>query len=96
MNYEAIMPSKVRHDEFQLESIGTVTVSTISLPPWILDSRVKFETAVIWDAVSDQDDGYRIMHVGFSQATAEDVHQYWCDPTKLAELIHMAVTSKSN
>lgn len=95
-DYESVMPVKVRHNEFQLESIGTVIVSTVSLPPWFVDKRVKYETAILWDAVSDLDDGYRIMHVGFCQSAAEDVHEYWCDATRLAELIHHAVNSMSN
>jgi len=95
-DYESVMPVKIRHNEFELESIGTVTVSTIALPPWYVDTKVKYETAVIWDAVNDLDDGFRIMHVGYEQRAAEDVHRYWCDATRLAELIHHAVTSRSN
>ena len=96
MNLDAIMPRKLRHHEFELESIGAVVVLTIELQPWMVDNRPKYETAVIWESTSPIDDGYQIMHVGFDKFVALDVHKYWCDTTKLAELIHISVTSKSN
>jgi hypothetical protein len=96
MNYEEVMPVKVRHDEFKLESIGTVTVSTIALPPWMVDKRVKFETAVIWEATHPMDEGFLIVHVGFDQAEAEDVHQYWCDAQLLARAVCLTASAGNN
>jgi hypothetical protein len=96
MNLDAIMPRKIRHDEFKLESIGTVTVSTIALPPWMVDKRIKFETAVIWEPKHPTDEGFLIVHVGFVQTVAEDVHQFWCDAQLLARAVCMTSSAGTN
>lgn len=98
MNIDEIMPRRVAYNEYVLESVGTVIVSTIQLPAMYTSANPgsKYETAIIWDQVSPEDDGYHIDWIGFTEATALEIHQSWCCPTKLAGLIRMKVTAKRN
>jgi hypothetical protein len=95
---EYLLPKKIGHAEFKLESIGTVIVSTIELPLMYQQAnpRRKYETAIIWDQQHEADDGYHIDWVGFSLHVALSHHESWCDETKLAKLIHASVTAKLN
>lgn len=98
MSLEDLLPVKIGHNEFVLESIGTVIVSTIELPPMYQreNPRSKYETAIIWDQQSPDDDGYYIDWVGFSRDVALECHESWCCPMRLADLIHKKVSAKRN
>lgn len=98
MDIDEIMPRKIGHDEFVLESIGTVLVSTIELPPMFTSTnpQSKYETGIIWDQTAPDDPGYHIDWIGFSLETALQVHESWCCPTKLAQLILRKVSARRN
>lgn len=98
MNHFDLLPKKIGDAEFKLESIGTVIVSTIELPPLYqqVNPRNKYETAILWDQQHEADDGYHIAWVGFSRDTALRIHESWCDVTLLAKLIHAKVKGACN
>lgn len=98
MSIEDLLPVKIAHNEFVLESIGTVIVSTIQLPVMYqsVNPRSKYETAIIWDQKHPTDEGFHIDWVGFSRDVALDRHELWCCPTLLAQLIHTKISAGSN
>lgn len=95
-NTTMLLPEKLRHTEFHLESVGLVVVSTIELPPIFVDEKPRYETAIIWDQQDPLDDGYYIAWCGYTKHVALTLHEAWCCPDALARLIHHRVSISRN
>lgn len=89
VDIDSIMPRRIEFDEFDLESVGRVSVSTIELQVSYSCTKPRYETCIFWPAVKGSvEENWYIAHCGYDEDEAVLVHESWCDPAKLGALVY--------